>query len=78
LNRAADKLRDLSSPEGEQGMAGTAATKAADTLESASSYLRQSDASAWMDDLESIVREHPVQSLLVAAGAGFLLSRLGK
>jgi ElaB/YqjD/DUF883 family membrane-anchored ribosome-binding protein len=78
LNKAADKLRDMNATDGAQGMAGVAANKAADTLDSASRYLQHADAGTWMDDLDSIVRQHPTQSLLVAAGAGFLLSKLGK
>jgi ElaB/YqjD/DUF883 family membrane-anchored ribosome-binding protein len=77
LNKAADKLRDMNATENASGMAGTAVAKAADTLDSASRYL-QRDAGTWVDDLQSIVRQHPTQSLLVAAGAGFLLSKLGK
>jgi ElaB/YqjD/DUF883 family membrane-anchored ribosome-binding protein len=78
LNKAADKLRDMNAADNAPGMAGTAAAKAADTLDSASRYLQRADAGTWADDLQSIVREHPTQSLLVAAGAGFLLSRLSK
>jgi ElaB/YqjD/DUF883 family membrane-anchored ribosome-binding protein len=68
----------MNATDGAQGMAGVAANKAADTLDSASRYLQHADAGTWMDDLDSIVRQHPTQSLLVAAGAGFLLSKLGK
>ncbi|HEX5498511.1 MAG TPA: hypothetical protein VFX03_04755, partial [Thermomicrobiales bacterium] len=78
LNKAADKLRDMSSSEGTQGKASTAAVKAADTLDSASRFLQHADTGTWVDDVQSIVRQHPTQSLLVAAGAGFLLSKLGK
>jgi ElaB/YqjD/DUF883 family membrane-anchored ribosome-binding protein len=77
LNKAADKLRDMNATENAPGMTGTAVAKAADTLDSASRYL-QRDVGTWVDDLQSIVRRHPTQSLLVAAGAGFLLSKLGK
>ncbi|HEU5433157.1 MAG TPA: hypothetical protein VFU81_15935 [Thermomicrobiales bacterium] len=77
LNKAADKLRDMSASENAPGMASTAVAKAADTLDTASHYLKR-DASTWADDLQSIVRQHPTQSLLVAAGTGFLLSKLGK
>lgn len=77
LNKAAGKLRDMNVTDNAQGMASTAVAKAADTLDSASHYLKR-DASTWVDDLQSIVRQHPTQSLLVAAGTGFLLSKLGK
>jgi hypothetical protein len=78
LNKAADKLRDMNAAESAPGRAGTAAAKAADTLDSASRYLQQADAGTWVDDVQAIVRQHPTQALLVAAGAGFLLSKLGK
>lgn len=53
----------------------TAATTAAGTLDSAAQYLREKDTDQLMADLEALVREKPVQSLLVAAGVGFLLSK---
>ncbi|HET7093214.1 MAG TPA: hypothetical protein VFI22_07050, partial [Thermomicrobiales bacterium] len=40
LTKAADKLRDMNATENAPGMAGTAAAKAADTLDSASRYLQ--------------------------------------
>ncbi|HET7094490.1 MAG TPA: hypothetical protein VFI22_13450, partial [Thermomicrobiales bacterium] len=78
LTKAAGKLRDINATESAPGMAGTAAAKAADTLDSASRYLQHADAGTWVDDVQAIVRQHPTQALLVAAGTGFLLSRLGK
>ncbi|MDQ3655525.1 MAG: CsbD family protein [Chloroflexota bacterium] len=74
LGQAAGMLRQ----QGEQreGTVGTAATKTADTLESASSYLQEKDADQLMSDLESLVRRKPVESVLVAAGIGYVLSRI--
>lgn len=74
LGQAAGMLRQ----QGEQreGTVGTAATKTADTLESASSYLQEKDTDQLMSDLESLVRRKPVESVLVAAGIGYVLSKI--
>jgi len=73
LDQAAEKLRQ----QGQQGgTMGTAATKTADTLDSASQYLRDKDTDQLLSDLESLVRRKPVESVLVAAGVGFVLSKL--
>lgn len=74
LGQAAGMLRQ----QGEQrdGTIGTAATKTADTLESASSYLQEKDTDQLVTDLEALVRRKPVESVLVAAGIGFVLSKI--
>jgi ElaB/YqjD/DUF883 family membrane-anchored ribosome-binding protein len=63
---------------GEQtgGTVGAAATTAADTLESASSYVRSRDRDQMVQDIESFIRERPVESILIAAGAGFILAKI--
>lgn len=74
LNRTAETLRT----QGEQrdGAMATVATKAADTLESTGAYLREKDTDQLVSDLEALVRRKPVESLLVAAGIGLVLSKL--
>ena len=62
--------------EGREGAIGTAAATTADTLESASAYLHEKDTDQLMADLEALVRKRPVESVLVAAGVGFVLSKL--
>lgn len=74
LGQAANKVRQQG--ENSQGTTATTATKAADMLDSASSYLRANDTGDLMNDLESLVREKPVESMLVAAGAGFVLAKI--
>lgn len=74
LDQAADKVRQQGSQQG--GSMGTAATKAADTMDSASSYLRSTDTDQIMNDLESMIRRKPTESLLAAAGVGFVLSKI--
>jgi ElaB/YqjD/DUF883 family membrane-anchored ribosome-binding protein len=76
LGQAASMLRQ----QGEQyeGTVGTAADRAAGTLESASSYLQNKDTSQIVDDIEAFVRQRPVESVLIAAGIGFVLSKMVK
>lgn len=76
LDQAADMLRDRGANQG--GAMGSAATTAADTMESASTYLRDKDSSQLMDDLEVYIRRNPTTSLLAAAGIGFVLSKVFK
>lgn len=74
LDQAASMLRQHG--ESQEGTLGTAATKTADTLDSASSYLRDKDTDQMLSDLEAMVRRRPVESVAVAAGIGFVLSKL--
>ncbi|MEJ7837580.1 MAG: hypothetical protein WKF81_02130 [Thermomicrobiales bacterium] len=74
IGQAADALRQRG--EGTSGAMGTAATTAADTLDSAGSYLREKDTDQVLKDLEDLIRRKPVESLLIAAGAGFVLSKI--
>lgn len=75
LDQAADTIRR----QGQQMGGGTAsgiANTAANTLDNASQYLRQKDTDELLDDLEALVRRKPVESVLVAAGVGFVLSKI--
>jgi len=72
IQDAAQLLRDKAPAD---GAIGQAATATADTLDRAGSYLQQQDLSGMRADIESIVRQHPTESLLVAFGVGFLLAR---
>ncbi|GEM_PF-1205316 len=58
-----------------QGQAGTAAYRAADALDRGGDYLRHSNPDTVRGDLETTIRRHPVESLLVGAGVGFLLGK---
>jgi ElaB/YqjD/DUF883 family membrane-anchored ribosome-binding protein len=73
-----DKATEMLRQRGEQtgGTVGAAATTAADTLESASSYVRSRDRDQMVQDIESFIRERPVESILIAAGAGFILAKI--
>ena len=57
------------------GPVADAADTAAQTLERAGSYLREQDLSDIRADLENIIRRHPIESLLVGLGVGYLLAR---
>lgn len=74
LDQAADKLREQGGQQG--GTVGSAAAMTADKLESAGGYLREKDTDQLVNDLEALIRRKPMESLLVAAGVGFVLSKL--
>lgn len=74
LGQAADMLRKQGEQRG--GTVASAATMTAEKLDGAGQYLKDKDTDQLLSDLESLVRRKPVESLLVAAGAGFVLSKL--
>jgi ElaB/YqjD/DUF883 family membrane-anchored ribosome-binding protein len=74
LGQAAEKLREQGQQRG--GTMASTASMTADKLDSASQYLRDKDTDQLMTDLEALVRRKPVESLLAAAGIGFVLSKL--
>jgi len=45
-------------------------------VESASSYLQEKKFEEMATDITALIRQHPVQSLLVGVGLGYLLARL--
>ena len=57
------------------GPVADAADTAAETLERAGSYLREQDLSDIRADLEGLIRRHPIESLLIGLGVGYLLAR---
>ena len=57
------------------GPVADAADTAAQTLERAGTYLREQDLSDIRADLEGIIRRHPIESLLIGLGVGYLLAR---
>jgi ElaB/YqjD/DUF883 family membrane-anchored ribosome-binding protein len=74
LSSAADALRQQGGKQ--PGQVGNVAAATADKLDSASGYLRERDSDQIVSDLEDLVRRKPVESLLIAAGVGLLLSRI--
>jgi ElaB/YqjD/DUF883 family membrane-anchored ribosome-binding protein len=57
------------------GAAAQLADTAANTLERAGSYLQEQDLAAMRADLEGLIRRHPIESLLIGMGIGYLLAR---
>jgi ElaB/YqjD/DUF883 family membrane-anchored ribosome-binding protein len=60
----------------QSGMLGRATSTVADTLDRTGRYLEDSGFSGMMEDVTSLVRNHPLPSVLVGIGLGFLLARL--
>lgn len=73
LHRAAETLREQG--EGREGKVGSVATSAAGALEQGAERLRGSDTDQLLNEVEAMVRRKPVESVLVAAGIGFVLSK---
>lgn len=58
-----------------EGTVGEYANQAADALDKGGRYLQDADLDTVRSDLETIIRQHPIESLLVGLGVGFLLAR---
>jgi len=79
LADAAGAIRQQAEGMSDQGASGTlqdVALATADKLESAAHFLRETSPEELVSDLEDLVRRKPVESVLVAAGIGFLLSKV--
>jgi ElaB/YqjD/DUF883 family membrane-anchored ribosome-binding protein len=80
LERIGDRLeergRDMEQAGGVQQRAGQVALRAGEALDSSAQYLRSHEPNEMRDDLERSIRERPLLSIGIAAGAGFLLARL--
>jgi ElaB/YqjD/DUF883 family membrane-anchored ribosome-binding protein len=57
------------------GQAGDVAQGAARALERGGEYLRTNDVESVRGDLETLVREHPIQALAIGFGVGFMVAR---
>lgn len=74
LEKAATEMRGKLEEGG--GVQAQVGAKLADGMESTAGYLREHEASEIWSDLESFVKDHPVQAAVTAAVAGFLVARL--
>jgi len=74
LGTLAETMRDKSGSMSE-GQVQTIVSTAADKIESGADMLRQKDTDQLITDLETFVRSKPVESLLIAAGIGFVVSK---
>lgn len=78
MDKLADTIRDKAQSSGDEGAMGAVsdqATMVADKLDKASGYLREKDSDELINDLEALVRRKPMESVAVAIGVGFLLSK---
>jgi ElaB/YqjD/DUF883 family membrane-anchored ribosome-binding protein len=81
LETAANRLTGLtdrggSTPSGAMGKANDLAQQAASTMESTARYLRDNDVRALQGDVERMVREKPLQTLLIGVAAGWVLGKI--
>jgi hypothetical protein len=74
LDSLASMVRDRGESMG-GGQIASLATAAADRMSSGAELLRGKDTDQIMTDLEALIRRRPTESLLVAAGIGYLISR---
>jgi ElaB/YqjD/DUF883 family membrane-anchored ribosome-binding protein len=72
MRSLADTIRERAP---EEGMFGSAASALAETLETGGSYLEEQDLSAIAEDVAEVIRRHPITSVLVGVGVGFMLAR---
>jgi len=74
--RLHERARSLESEHGMKHRAGRAMHRASAMLESGADYLRTHDFDSARNDATRQVRSHPIASLGIAIGTGFLLGRL--
>lgn len=60
----------------QQGMLGTAADAVADRLEAGGQYLQERNLADMTDDLSGLIRQHPLPSMMVVFGLGFLVGNV--
>ncbi|GAB4423408.1 MAG: hypothetical protein OHK0015_00970 [Chloroflexi bacterium OHK40] len=57
------------------GQAGEVAHNAARVLEQSGTYLQRADPGKVRNDLERVIRDHPIEALAIGLGVGFLLGK---
>jgi ElaB/YqjD/DUF883 family membrane-anchored ribosome-binding protein len=70
MTALADTIREQAPHE---GMLGTAAASVADNLRAGGQYLQQHHMEDMMKDVTALMRNYPLQSVLVGFGVGFLV-----
>ena len=58
-----------------QSAAAPVVARARSAVDSSAQYLRGHDVEEMRSDLERVIRDHPIEALLVGAGIGYLLAR---
>ncbi len=74
----AGALREKSGAMGTESPVANVATKAAGALEQTGSYLQGSTPDDWVGDLKQLISRKPLESVLVAAGLGYMAARAFK
>lgn len=74
MGRAAEQIREKAQTSG--GIQAEAGVKLADGMEKTATYLREHDTTQVLDDLETYVREHPMQAVAGAVIGGFVIGRM--
>ena len=74
LESTAEKIKGMTGES--EGMPAHAGVKVAESMETASTYLKEHSSDEIFKDLEVYVKQHPVQALLGAIFAGFLVGRM--
>ncbi len=59
-----------------EGITGTGAQAVADTIKGSGRYLEEAKLSGMAQDIEQVVKNHPLPSLLITFGVGFCLGRM--
>lgn len=75
-DRMEERGREMEQEGGLKGKAGSAMTGVGEAMTDSADYLRSHDLGDMRDDLSHQIRQHPLLSMGVAIGAGFLLSRI--
>jgi hypothetical protein len=78
MSQSGANMQTLSSNVRERrpdGPAGEVADRAAGVLDSSGRYLQRSNPTDVRNDLEQLMRKHPLETILVGLGAGYLLNR---
>jgi len=74
LDRVVETVRGRTESMGDNQLT-SAASMAADRMASGAEALRSMDGEEMLTGLESMIRQKPIETLLVAAGVGYVLSR---
>jgi len=78
MTATGERLTDLAQTVRERapaGQAGDVAHNAARALERGGEYLQRADPTMVRNDLENMIREHPIEALAIGLGIGFLLGK---
>ena len=78
MRSISSELRAMADTSDEPGVASDLVRQAADRTSSAASWLENGDASSILTEVQTFARNRPGTFLMLAAGAGILVGRLGR